>query len=142
MATRWIAGKIRPMTSQATRMPPKENAGCLIASISRLAESSSRKSGRTPLPSRGGSGIRLKTQSSRFSVKTTLKSVATVSKRPAWVAVVRWSNVIDAGASKTPAAKPSRIATPAISTRRRFEAGPARDIQAARRGCAYAQAGS
>jgi len=134
MARRCKAGKIRPMTSQATRMPPSESAGCLMASITRLAEWSSRKSGRAPLPSRGGSGIRLKMQSSRFKVKTTLKSVATVSKRPAWVAVVRWSRVIEAGASKTPAANPSRIAIPAISTRRRFAAGPASDIHAARRG--------
>src|SRR5215475_6943475 len=50
------------------------------------------------------------------------------------VASVMRTKLADAGGWKTSAARPARIHTAAISINAKFAAGPARDINAARRG--------
>ena len=50
------------------------------------------------------------------------------------VASVTSANPMDSGASNTPANSPALIATPAISTSRKFAPGPASAIHAARLG--------
>jgi hypothetical protein len=75
----------------------------------------------------------LNRKSSRFSVNSTLRKLAIALGRPA-SAPTTSTKRIDSGGKNTPPAIPARIKAPAAITSSRFAAGPATDIQAARRG--------
>ena len=69
--------------------------------------SSPRNSGRTPLPSSGGSGSRLKTNRMRLSEKVMLSTIASPAKELPSAATVTWVKSTVMGAKNTPAATPT-----------------------------------
>ena len=122
-------------------MPRKEYIGWLKKLVNLRANCSDIKRVMTPLPSRGGTGSRLKTSRSRFSIKNTLSNFAKPAHIPAFATTMP-VKLKTSGLRKTPDAKPILRSMKVAKKIKKLAAGPAAAIQAARRGYFAAQRGS
>ncbi|MCH8872472.1 hypothetical protein IH824_06820 [candidate division KSB1 bacterium] len=95
----------------------------------------------TPLPSKGGTGSRLKISRIRFRIKNTLSNFAKPTHIPAFPTTSP-VKLKTSGLENTPEAKPILRRMKVAKKIRKLAAGPAAAIQAARRGYFAAQRGS
>src|SRR5580704_13237881 len=93
------------------------------------------------LPSNGGRGIRLKTPRRRFREKPRLNNTAAKWGRPDCTETTVSENKPVSPGTKRPAANPSLRPIQQVNEIRKFAAGPAMAITAARRGYWAAHAG-